>query len=415
MKPDFEKILKEPQVLLLVIILIASITLVVFRGIDTGLDISGGVRVVMAPNATVGPDVLETARNVINQRINRIALKDVTTRVVSDVLSGNSYIIIDFAGVNRTEAERYLEAEGKFEGQIRNKTIFTKTKRVFTDAQRSGTSQVSENVFRFWFSVEMHFDEARKFADATCNCTRDPTGEYLEPACNLVLRVDDVVKSDLRIASGMACKPATEARIEGSSSSREEALSEMRYLQAVLSTGALPTKLSIVTINDVSPKLGSDFKQQSVVSGLVALLGVACVLIVKYREPYMVGSILFTSTSEIILILGMASLIHWQIDLAAIAGIIAAVGTGVDHQVIIADTMIRGDVDTKRVYGWRARIKRAFFIIFAAASTTICAMVPLTFVGLGAVKGFAITTILGVLVSVLVSRPAFIRILENSV
>ena len=66
MKPDFEKILKEPQVLLLVIILIASITLVVFRGIDTGLDISGGVRVVMAPNATVGPDVLETARNVIN-------------------------------------------------------------------------------------------------------------------------------------------------------------------------------------------------------------------------------------------------------------------------------------------------------------------------------------------------------------
>jgi preprotein translocase subunit SecD len=415
MKPDFEKILKEPQVLLLVIILIASVTLVVFRGIETGLDISGGVRVVMAPNATVGTDTLETARNVINQRINRIALKDVTTRVVSDVLTSNSYIIIDFAGVNRTEAERYLEAEGKFEGQIRNKTIFTKTKRVFTDAQRSGTSQVEENVFRFWFAVEVHFDEARRFADATCNCTRDPTGESLGPECNLVLKVDDEIKSDLRVAAGLACKPVTEARIEGSASSREEALSEMRYLQAVLSTGALPTKLSIVTINDVSPKLGSDFKQKSLLSGLVALLGVACILYIKYREPFMVGSILFTSTAEIFLILGMASLIHWQIDLAAIAGIIAAVGTGVDNQIIITDTMMRGDVDTKRIYGWRARIKRAFFIIFAAASTTICAMVPLTFVGLGAVKGFAITTILGVLAGVLISRPAFIRILENSV
>jgi preprotein translocase subunit SecD len=189
----------------------------------------------------------------------------------------------------------------------------------------------------------------------------------------------------------------------------------MQFLQAVLSTGALPMKLSIAEVSDVSAKLGGDFRREALLTGALALAMVAAIVFARYRDPALTAAIVTTSSAEIVLILGMASLIRWQIDLAAIAGLIAAVGTGVDSQIIIADTVLSGGSgEGRRVFGWRARISQAFFIIFAAAGTTCSGMLPLTFVGLGSVKGFAITTILGVLIGVLVSRPSFIRILENS-
>jgi preprotein translocase subunit SecD len=98
--------------------------------------------------------------------------------------------------------------------------------------------------------------------------------------------------------------------------------------------------------------------------------------------------------------------INPTLNLPAVAGIIAAVGTGVDDQIVMADegreTHLRDLWD---------RIKRAFFIIFTAAASTIGAMIPLYFVGAGALQGFAITTIIGVLIGIFITRPAYAQIL----
>ena len=59
-----------------------------------------------------------------------------------------------------------------------------------------------------------------------------------------------------------------------------------------------------------------------------------------------------------------------------------------------------------------ARLSGAFKIILAAAATTIFAMLPLYFMGLGALGGFAMVTIVGVLLGVLVTRPAYGRIIR---
>ena len=62
---------------------------------------------------------------------------------------------------------------------------------------------------------------------------------------------------------------------------------------------------------------------------------------------------------------------------------------------------------------------KAFFIIFASAGTLIAAMLPLTYVGfargasgIGTIAGFAFTTILGVLVGVFITRPAYAKFVE---
>jgi len=116
------------------------------------------------------------------------------------------------------------------------------------------------------------------------------------------------------------------------------------------------------------------------------------------------------SLSEVLIILGTAALIGWNLDLPSIAGIIAAIGTGIDSQIIILDEA-RDKRETIR-----QRIKKALFIIVTAFTTTFVALIPLTgllgFMGIGAasaglLKGFAVTTLIGITTGVLISRPAF--------
>ena len=89
------------------------------------------------------------------------------------------------------------------------------------------------------------------------------------------------------------------------------------------------------------------------------------------------------------------------------AGILAAVGTGVDDQIVITDELKRGE--SSRAASLIGRVRSAFFIIFAAAATTIAAMFPIMAIGsgLGKLVGFSITTIAGVLIGVFITRPAF--------
>ena len=116
--------------------------------------------------------------------------------------------------------------------------------------------------------------------------------------------------------------------------------------------------------------------------------------------------------SEVFLTLALAALIGWNIDLASIAGLIVAIGTGVDDQIVIADETLFGQGGAGEGSSWKDKLKRAFFIIFASYFTLVAAMVPLLFAGAGLLKGFAITTILAVSIGVFITRPAYAAFVE---
>jgi preprotein translocase subunit SecD len=80
----------------------------------------------------------------------------------------------------------------------------------------------------------------------------------------------------------------------------------------------------------------------------------------------------------VVIILGVVALIGYTLDLAAIAGIIATVGTSVDAQVMLVDELLAG----AQVYTLKQRVKRAFFMIFGSAATVLAAMLPLAIIGL---------------------------------
>jgi preprotein translocase subunit SecD len=183
----------------------------------------------------------------------------------------------------------------------------------------------------------------------------------------------------------------------------------MRSTQAILETGSLPVQLNIVKTDTISPSLGAEFTQSAIRAGLLAIFVVVGIVLLRYREWKISIPMVITMLSEIVMLLGIASLIGWNIDMAAIAAVIITIGSSVDDQIVITDETL-GRKNKQR--GWEQRMKKAFFIIFAAFFTLVVAMLPLLFAGAGLLRGFALTTIIGITAGVVISRPAFAEMVE---
>jgi len=142
------------------------------------------------------------------------------------------------------------------------------------------------------------------------------------------------------------------------------------------------------------------------------VITVSGVVYARYTDTRVALPMIVTAVAEVVILLGFAALIRMPLDLSHVAGFIAVVGTGVDDLVIIADeVMDEGDVSSERVF--QSRFRKAFWVIGAAAATTVVALSPLAVLSLGDLKGFAIITILGVLIGVLITRPAYGDILRR--
>jgi preprotein translocase subunit SecD len=235
----------------------------------------------------------------------------------------------------------------------------------------------------------------------------------------LDLYLDDELVDSLRIGESLKGRAETEISISGSGVglTQQEAMLDatdnMKRLQTILITGSLPVKLSIVKTDNISPTLGKEFISNTLFVGFIAMILVILAIMIRYRKLIVSIPIAITLISELVILLGVASLIGWNIDLIAIAAIIIAIGTGVDSQLVIIDEISGKYRDEPVSLGWKDKIKNAFFIVMASYFTLVVAMIPLMFAGAGLLKGFAITTIIGVSIGVFITRPAFAVIAEH--
>ncbi len=200
----------------------------------------------------------------------------------------------------------------------------------------------------------------------------------------------------------------SQLQISGAGATDKEAQTRLNSLTILLQSGSLPIAVDNISKETISPPLGKRFLEDALWMGVVALLVIMLIVFVRYRQIQLSAALGFISLSEAIIVLGFAAFVHWNLDLASMAGIIAAIGTGVNQQIIITDEVL--------LYGMKReetslanRGKRALFIIVASAATVLATMVPIVIFGfgLGKLVGFAVTTIAGVLVGILITRPAY--------
>ncbi len=188
------------------------------------------------------------------------------------------------------------------------------------------------------------------------------------------------------------------------------ATNQTKTIASILSGGALPVAVIAGTPTTIPPTLGSHFLYISGVAGLAAIIAVSIFIVVRYRKMFLVLPILMTTAMELFIIVSIIGLIG-TIDLAAVAGMIAVVGTGVDAQIIITDEVVaRGGLQTSA----KTLLGNAFYIVWADAALLIIAMLPLFFsTSLVSVIGFSESTIIGALLGVLITRPAYGAIISK--
>jgi len=255
----------------------------------------------------------------------------------------------------------------------------------------------------------------------------------------MYLDKEEIFSAPLAPELASSLNKAPTRRMQATVGTGDAGAEKAKMLNIHLREGALPVNVEIVGSGQVSAALGSQFKMQMVIAGLIALLAVAGMVYYRYRERRIVLPMITTSFSEVLMMLGVWAAAGWQLDLASLAGIIMVIGTGVDQLVIITDELLRGGeaavssaqrsikeraaeaaekagvgkiaATTSKVY--ISRLSRAFVIILGAAATTSVAMLPLLFMGFGSLTGFALIIILGVILGTFIARPAYGRIIGH--
>ena len=389
--------------------------------LKTGLDLSGGARaLVKAENKSLNSNELNDLISVTSNRLNEFGISDVSVKQVSD-LSGENYMLIEVAGATPSDLEDLISKQGKFEAKIGNTTVFVGGEEDITYVARTGEQSgiyscdtyESGEACTFRFAITLSEKAAKRQAETTKNLTIDPSNpEYLSQKLELLL--DDKSVDSLYISKELQGRETTQISIQGSGkgTTREEAYndatSNMKKLQTILITGSLPYKLEIVKVDTISPVLGKEFTKNIIYLGVIVFIIISVILFIKYRRIKITLSVILTMFSEMFITLAIAALINWNLDAPGIAGIIAGMGTGVNDQIVILDEATTGSQTTNL----KERIKRALFVVFGAFFTIIAAMLPLFWAGAGMLKGFALTTIIGVSVGILITRPAFSEIIK---
>ncbi|MDO8510817.1 MAG: hypothetical protein Q7S55_01495 [Nanoarchaeota archaeon] len=396
-----------------------------FSNVRLGLDLEGGTRVLLQPMGEISEEDLETTVDSLKERLNVYGLKDILVRSASD-LEGNNFILIEIAGVTEEEIQELLAKQGKFEAKIGNETVFLGGEKDITYVCRSaecsgidpyvGCSNLDGGYHcRFFFQISLNPNAAQHHADITKNVkTISEAGScYLSE--DLALYLDDVEVDRLRIGCELKGSATTDIQISGSGAgvtqadAVNDALQNMKKLQTVLLTGSLPVKLEVVKIDTISPSLGKEFLRNVMLVGALALVAVSGVVLVRYRKVVVILPMVLVMLSELVLILGFAALARWNLDLASIAGLIVVVGTGMNHFIVITDETLRKEAEN---LDWKSRIKNALFIIMGAYVINLGSLIPLFWAGAGLLKGFALTTIIGMSVGVLIARPAYAAIVK---
>lgn len=173
---------------------------------------------------------------------------------------------------------------------------------------------------------------------------------------------------------------------------------EAKALAANIKSGQLPFSLKTDEVKVVSATLGEEALSKAITAGIIGLILVLLFMLIVYRIMGLMADIALLFYLSIVLIL-LANF-HVNLTLPGIAGIILAIGMAVDANVVIFERVkeelklgktVRSSVESG--------FNRALSAVIDSNVTTIISAVILWWLGTGTIKGFGMTLLMGVIVS----------------
>lgn len=275
----------------------------------------------------------------------------------------------------------YGSREDKSSGQKGRVPYLLKNKTVLTGASlETAKVQISDRFGEPHVSIKFNSQGAADFDRITNENVRKRMAIVLDGAVYSAPVIQE------RISGG-------QAQITGNFT-----MDEARDLAIVLRAGALPAPVNILEERTVGPSLGSDSIRQGVLATIIGSLLVILFMLVYYRLSGAVADLALIV--NIGLILAALAAFRATLTLPGIAGMLLTVGVAVDANILIFER-IREELRTGKTVrlALDTGYDRAFITIIDTHITGIVAAVLLVIFGTGPIKGFAVTTIIGLLAS----------------
>jgi len=171
---------------------------------------------------------------------------------------------------------------------------------------------------------------------------------------------------------------------------------EATDLALLLRSGALPTPLNVVEERTVGPDLGEDSIKSGITSLIVGFILVIIFMFYKYRLFGLVANTALIA--NLLMLIGILTILEATLTLPGIAGIILTVGMAVDANVLIFER-IREELKSEKsiIHAFDSGYSKAKITVLDANITTLIAAIILFAFGSGPVKGFAITLGIGII------------------
>ena len=388
--------------------------------IKQGLDLKGGLQVLMSTElpvgTTVAPEQLETARQIIENRVNGLGVSEPVVQT-----QGEDRILIELPGVaNRELALDLIKQTGQLEfvdggsnpppdGSTISTTYQTSRALLYPATTTGGlpisaTTPISGvRVLQTAFTGEViataqsGLSQVGQYVvDFTIrNAAQTPFGEYTASRIGqtMCIVLDHIVLSCPVIRANLS----TGGQISGNFNAQSS-----NQLALTLSYGSLPVPLKIETTRDVGATLGAESIRRSIIAGVIGLVVLLLFVMLYYRLPGVIAalSLVFFTVSSLALFV----LIPITLTLPGIAGFVLSIATAADANILVLERFkeelrsgrtIRASVE--------AAFQRAWPSIRDSNISTILTCIILLFFGntfgASAVRGFALNLILGIVLS----------------
>lgn len=359
-----------------------------------GLDLKGGMRIIFkakpAPGTPVTREALDRAKFILNQRVDKLGVAEVQITVQEP-----DNIVIELPGIKNPQ--QALDVLGR--------VALLEFKEVI-GVDEKGNPKLGKTLLtgKYLKNAQVSFDQFGKpkvdmeFTDEGAKKFEEITAKYVGKQIAIVL--DGKVMSAPRVIEKIS---GGRAEITGNFT-----IDEAKRLAIVLQTGALPVNLELQEKQVVGPTLGRESLLQALYAAIAGLILVGIYMILYYRSLGVIATLSLITFG--ILLWGVIAAINrltpwgWPLSLPGMAGVILMIGVAADSCVVIFERIKEEVRQGKKVHiAGESGFVHSIITILDADLVTFLVALTLVFLGVGPVKGFAVSLASGIAIDLFVT------------
>jgi len=363
-----------------------------------GLDLTGGIHLVYQVDLSQieekeKKEVMEGLKDILEKRVNLFGAREPVIQIQKE------RIIVELPGV--VEVEKAVEEIGKtpyleFRKETENVSQLLKDKegeisseellKLFEKTPLTGRylkgAEVGLDPMTSEVVVLLEFDE--EGAKIFENLTKENIGKMIA----------------IFIDNNMVSSPVVREKISGGKAqiTGNFTLQEAKELARNLNAGALPAPIQLISQKSVGPTLGEISLQKAIEAGMFGFLAIFLFMTLYYRLPGLLAS--FSLILYFIFFLSLIKLFSFTFSLSSIGAFLLSLGMAVDANILIfsrfREELKRGK---SKIEALEKGIKKAWLAIRDGNFTTTLVCLILLFLGTSFVRGFSISLILGIFLS----------------